>query len=84
MKHSGQPTTIKGTDNMINLIAKVDISDEMAHLLYEGREDAPCTFVYCHKSGRETECHMSLGDAVRLAEARRFDGRYKNFNYYIC
>ena len=84
MKHRGLATSITATDNMINLISKVDISEEMAHLLYEGREDAPCTFVYCHKSGRETECPMSLGNAVRLAEARRFDGRYKNFSFYIC
>ena len=44
-----------------------------------------CTFSYVNvKSGKESEkIDFTLDQAIRLAEMRRDDGRYRNYEFYI-
>ena len=44
-----------------------------------------CKFTYINtKTGKESVKNgFSLFDAIRLAERRREDGRYRNFEFYI-
>ena len=58
------------------------MSDEVAHQAYLG-ENPEVDFTYIHKSGRETTVRMELNRAILLAESRRDDGRYKNFEFHI-
>ena len=67
---------------MIQWLGRITMSDEVAHQAYLG-ENPEVDFTYIHKSGRETTTRMELDRAILLAERRREDGRYKNFEFHI-
>ena len=71
-------------NNIVNWANKIDMSSDVAHAAYNGEMDKDVTFVYINvKTGKETERHFSLEYAIKLAEERANDKRYKNFEYYI-
>lgn len=71
-------------NNVVNWANKIDMSSDVAHAAYNGQYDKKVTFVYINiKTGKETERHFELGYAIKLAESRANDKRYKNFEYYI-
>lgn len=73
---------------------KITISDDVAEMM-SNRNATLCdmvdmfynkdvTFTYINvKTGKETDRRMPLGMAITLAEYRREDKRYKNFEYHI-
>lgn len=67
---------------MILWMNRITMTDEAAALAYAGSFPT-VNFTYIHKNGRETTKRMKLDDAIRLAEARREDGRYRNFEFHI-
>ena len=68
----------------INWSNKIDMSKDVAYAAYKGEMDKDVTFVYINvKTGKETECHFPLEYAIKLAEERANDKRYKNFEFYI-
>ena len=67
---------------MVQWLNRITMSDEVAHQAYLG-ENPIVDFTYIHKSGRENTRRMELDRAIILAESRREDGRYKNFEFHI-
>lgn len=54
------------------------------HYLYGERVGDLVTFTYHNiKTGKETTREFTYGYALHLARARRADGRYKNYEFYI-
>lgn len=67
---------------MIQWANKIQMSDEAAKLT--SNPDAMVDFTYINiKNGKETTKRMTIQKAVELAEERREDGRYKNYEYFI-
>lgn len=67
---------------MVLWMNRITMTDEAASLAYAGKFPQ-VDFTYIRKDGRETTKRMKLDDAIRLAEARREDGRYRNFEFHI-
>lgn len=61
------------------------MSDEVALLtLNSAMFDRVVDFTYINvRTGKETKRRMMLLRAITLAEYRREDGRYKNFEFHI-
>ena len=69
---------------MVQWLNRITMSDEAAHLAYMGKLDEEVEFTYINvKTGKETTSTFSLGYAINLAESRREDRRYKNFEFHI-
>lgn len=63
---------------------RITIAKGLEKPLYDGEYDKIVTFIYINtKTGRETERRFSLQEAITLAEYRRNDKRYKNFEFHI-
>lgn len=64
---------------------KITMSDEIGEMLADPNAlDKEVTFTYINvKHDRETNRRFPLQYAILLAEARRDDKRYKNFEYHI-
>ena len=67
---------------MVQWLGRITMSDEVAHQAYLG-ENPIVDFTYIHKSGRENTRQMELNRAILLAEERRNDKRYKNYEFHI-
>lgn len=71
----------------VSVALKVSVDSRIydnEHAFYFGEKSAELvTFVYIHKSGRETEKRMTYRKAYNLAMERAKDGRYKNYEYFI-
>lgn len=67
---------------MIQWANRITMSDDVAKAAARG-ENPDVTFTYIHSSGHETSRTMPLDKAVILAESRRNDGRYKNYEFHI-
>lgn len=61
------------------------MSDEVALLtLNSTKSESEVDFTYINvRTGKETTRRMKLLRAITLAEYRREDGRYKNFEFHI-
>lgn len=60
------------------------MSDEVAQLAYAGEYDTEVDFTYINvKTGKESTHRTTIYKAIQLAESRREDGRYKNFEFHI-
>lgn len=60
------------------------MSDEVAQLAYAGEYDRECDFTYINvKTGKENTHRTTIYEAVVLAEERRDDRRYRNYEFYI-
>lgn len=61
------------------------MSDEVALLtLNSAKSESEVDFTYINvRTGKETTRRMKLLRAITLAEYRREDGRYKNFEFHI-
>lgn len=70
---------------MVQWLRRITLSDEVAKMISAGECDKEVDFTYINtKTGKETTCHgFSIQEAVLLAESRREDGRYKNFEFHI-
>jgi hypothetical protein len=63
---------------------KITISDDVAEMMSNKNDVLEVIFTYINvKTGKETDRRMPLGRAITLAESRREDKRYKNFEYHI-
>lgn len=63
---------------------KITISDDVAEMMSNKNDSLEVIFTYINvKTGKETDRRMPLGRAIALAEYRREDKRYKNFEYHI-
>lgn len=69
---------------MVQWANRITMSDECAKMALDGKTDTMVDFTYINvKTGKETTRHFSLIDAILLAESRREDKRYKNFEFHI-
>lgn len=69
---------------MIQWSNRITMSDDAAQLAYAGEYDTEVDFTYINvKTGKESTHRTTLYNAVLLAESRREDGRYKNFEFHI-
>ena len=70
---------------MKNYLNRITMSDEVAEKAYAGEYEDMTTFTYINvKTGRKkTIGRRSIYDAILLAERRRNDKRYKNFEFHI-
>jgi hypothetical protein len=60
------------------------MSDDVAHKAYAGELESDVDFTYINvKTGKESTHRTTLMKAILLAESRREDGRYKNFEFHI-
>jgi hypothetical protein len=60
------------------------MSDEVAQKVYAGEYETEVDFTYINvKTGKESTHRTTIYEAVLLAERRREDGRYKNFEFHI-
>ena len=60
------------------------MSDEVAQLAYAGEFETEVDFTYINiKTGKESTHRTTIYHAILLAESRREDGRYKNFEFHI-
>lgn len=59
------------------------MADEVAHCAYRGENPEVDLWYINVKSGRETCRRLSLDKAIWLAEQRKNDGRYRNFEFHI-
>ena len=63
---------------------RITISDEVANLIHEGKQDTEVDFTYIQvKKLREKTIKMPIKKALQLAEERMRDKRYKNYEVYI-
>ena len=70
----------------INLIGRVYCNEETIHKYYESGENPLVDFTWLNtRTGKETTKHkvFTLAYAISLAERRRDDGRYRDFEFYI-
>lgn len=70
----------------VNLIGRVYCNEETIHDYYETGANPLVDFTWSNtRTGKETTRAkvFTLTDALCLAERRREDGRYKNFEFYI-
>lgn len=69
---------------MIQWLNRITISDDAAQQAYAGNYDKECDFTYINiKTGKEATHRTTIYDAVLLAESRRDDKRYKNYEFHI-
>lgn len=69
---------------MIQWLDRITISDKVAEMLAEDKLDEVVDFTFINKrTDKETTRQFRLEDAIRLAEYRRNDRRYKNFEFHI-
>lgn len=60
------------------------MSDEVAQLAYAGEYNKEVDFTYINvKTGKESSHRTTIYKAILLAESRKDDGRYKNFEFHI-
>jgi len=63
---------------------RITISDDVAKLLSENALDTEVDFTYIHqKKFRERTIKFPLGKAIKLAENRMNDKRYRNYEIHI-
>ena len=63
---------------------RITMSDEVAQLAYAGEFETEVDFTYINiKTGKESTHRTTIYHAILLAEYRREDGRYKNFEFHI-
>lgn len=63
---------------------RITISDEVANLIHEGKQDTEVDFTYIQvKKLREKTIKMPIKKALQLAEERMRDKRYKNYEVHI-
>lgn len=63
---------------------RITISDEVANLIHEGKQDTEVDFTYIQvKKFREKTIKMPIKKALQLAEERMRDKRYKNYEVHI-
>ena len=63
---------------------RITMSDEVAQLAYAGEFETEVDFTYINiKTGKESTHRTTIYHAILLAESRREDGRYKNFEFHI-
>lgn len=72
---------------MICYANRIFMSEELAELYHNSPEkfaDAKCEFTYLNvKTGKESTHSATTQDAFTLAERRRDDKRYRNFEFII-
>lgn len=69
---------------MIQWLNRISITDDAAHKAYEGEYDKEVDFTYINvKTGKESTHRTTIYEAILLAESRREDGRYKNYEFHI-
>ena len=69
---------------MIQWLNRITMSDEVARKAYAGEIGTECDFTYINiKTGKESSHRTTIEKAIKLAECRRNDGRYKNFEFHI-
>ena len=69
---------------MITWMNRITMSDEAAQMAFEGKNEAEVDFTYINtKTGKESTHKETLHRAILLAESRRDDGRYKNYEFHI-
>ena len=69
---------------MVQWLNRITMSDEVAQKAYAGEYDTEVDFTYINiKTGKEVTRRTTIYKAVLLAESRREDGRYKNFEFHI-
>lgn len=69
---------------MVQWSNRITMSDDVAQLAYAGKCDSMVNFTYINvRTGKESTHSTNLYDAVLLAESRRDDKRYKNFEFHI-
>lgn len=70
---------------IINWSNRIDMTEEVANMtLNTAMHDNKVELIYINRrTGRETTREMSLEKAIKLAESRANDGRYKNFEFFI-
>lgn len=69
---------------MIQWLGRITMSDDVAQKAYAGEFTTECDFTYINvKTGKESTHRTTIYEAVLLAECRRDDGRYKNFEFHI-
>lgn len=60
------------------------MSDDVAQKAYAGEFDSECDFTYINiNNGKESTHRTTIYKAILLAECRRDDGRYKNYEFHI-
>lgn len=63
---------------------RITISDEVANLIHEGKQDTEVDFTYIQvKKFREKTIKIPIKKALQLAEERMRDKRYKNYEVHI-
>lgn len=63
---------------------RITISDEVANLIHEGKQDTEVDFTYIQvQKLREKTIKMPIKQALKLAEERMRDKRYKNYEVHI-
>lgn len=63
---------------------RITISDEVANLIHEGKQDTEVDFTYIQvQKLREKTIKMPIKQALKLAEERMHDKRYKNYEVHI-
>ena len=70
---------------MITWMNRISISEEVARNLSNGNDNATCVFCFYNiKTRKETEKKgFTIEKAILLAEQRREDGRYRNYEFLI-
>ena len=69
---------------MVQWLNRITMSDEVAQLAYAGEFDKEVDFTYINlKTGKESTHRTTIYHVVLLAESRRDDGRYKNYEFHI-
>lgn len=69
---------------MVQWLNRITMSDEVSQLAYAGEYDKEVDFSYINiKTAKESTHRTTLYKAVMLAESRRDDKRYKNFEFHI-
>ena len=69
---------------MVQWLNRITMSDEVAQKAYAGEFDTEVDFTYINiKTGKESTHRSTIYKAVLLAESRRDDKRYKDYEFYI-
>lgn len=69
---------------MIQWSNRITMTDDAAHKAYAGEYDKEVDFTYINvKTGKESTHKSTIYDAILLAEYRKKDRRYKNFEFHI-
>lgn len=71
---------------MINYLNRISISERVSRMMLDdSRFNEKVVFTYLNvKTDKESDINdLTLLEAIKLAEVRREDGRYKNFEFII-